>query len=419
MTMNPKRRRVHDKLAGMPGVRRVRRPVSPGDVDEFDLYYVRTGRKSIHPLVILPGGPGVASMRLYKGLRRRFAAAGLDVIMIEHRGVGMSRHDDSGADLPAQALTVDQVVDDVAAVLDDAHVDSAVIYGTSYGTYIAAGVGVRHPGRVRAMILDSPLLSRDDIVDVRDAIRRLLLHGDDPETAALAPKVRRLVDEGVMTPSGAQVAAMFFGHGGTELLDRQLDLLLDGRTMLWQSMLRFGAILARKAPYRFETDLVSRIALRELDYAPAPDGLPLDPAVAIREMLPQTVPFEAEPYDLVAEMPKFGWPTVVISGGRDLVTPPAVAQRIASLVPDSVLLSLPTMAHGALDFREAAALAVAQAVCRGELDGLAERAAALDALPERTGMRLLWKTVRVAATAERALPVVRRADAKAPDSGPN
>ncbi|OBF86399.1 alpha/beta hydrolase [Mycobacterium sp. 852002-51163_SCH5372311] len=407
MTMNAKRPRVHDKLAGMPGVRPVRRPVSPGSVDEFDLYYVRTGRKSAHPLVILPGGPGVASMRLYKGLRRRFAAAGLDVIMIEHRGVGMSRHDDAGADLPPQALTVDQVVDDVAAVLDDAHVESAVVYGTSYGTYIAAGLGVRHPGRVRAMILDSPLLSRDDIVHVRDAIRGLLLHGDHPETAALAPKVRRLVDEGVMTPSGGQIAARFYGYGGIDLLDRQLDLLLTGRTILWQSMIRFGAILGRKAPYRFETDLVNRIALRELDYAPKPDGLPLDPAVAMREMIPQTAPFEAEPYDLVAEMPKFGWPTVVISGGRDLVTPPAVAERIASLVPYSVLLTLPTMAHGALDFREAAALAVAEAVCAGEFDGLAERAAALDALPERPVMRVLWKTIRWAATAERALPIVR------------
>ena len=167
MTMNAKRRRVQEKLAKLPGVRPVRRPISPDSDEEFDLYYVRSGRKSAHPLVIIPGGPGVASVQMYRGLRRRAAAAGLDVIMIEHRGVGMSRHDDSGANLPPEALTVNQVVDDVAAVLDDAHVDSAVIYGTSYGTYIAAGVGVRHPGRVRAMILDSPLLSRHDIVIVR------------------------------------------------------------------------------------------------------------------------------------------------------------------------------------------------------------------------------------------------------------
>lgn len=46
MTMTPKRRRVHDKLASLPGVRAVRRPVSPGGDDEFDLFYVSTGRRS-------------------------------------------------------------------------------------------------------------------------------------------------------------------------------------------------------------------------------------------------------------------------------------------------------------------------------------------------------------------------------------
>ncbi|KZS76877.1 alpha/beta hydrolase [Mycobacterium kansasii] len=408
MTMNAKRRRVHEKLAKLPGVRPVRRPVSPGSDDEFDLYYVRTGRKSAHPLVIIPGGPGVASMRLYQGLRRRAAAAGLDVIMIEHRGVGMSRHDGSGADLPPEALTIDQVVDDVAAVLDDAHVDSAVAYGTSYGTYIAAGLGVRHPGRVKAMILDSPVLSRHDIALARDAIRRLLLKGDSPETAALAPKVRRLVDSGVMTASAAQVAAAIYGYGGAKLLGRQLDLLLDGRTMLWRGLCRITTAVNRKVPYRYENDLVSRIAFRELDYAAEPDGLPLDPAVAMRETLKATAAFESEPYDLVAEMPKFGWPTVVVAGGRDLITPPAVAERVASLVPDAVLVELPTMAHSALDFREPAALAIAAAVCRREHHRLIGQAPMLDAMPARAPVRLLWKAIDMAAAAEAAVLPARR-----------
>lgn len=404
MTMGAKRRRVHDKLAGMPGVRWVRRPVSPGSADEFDLFYIRTGRRSAHPLVIIPGGPGVASVQMYKGLRRRAVAAGLDVIMIEHRGVGMSRHDDSGADLPPPAFTVDQVVDDVAAVLDDAHVDSAVIYGTSYGTYIAAGVGVRHPGRVRAMILDSPLLSRHDIVIARRTIRRLLLKGDSPETAPLAPKVRKLIDAGVMTASAGQVAAAIYGHGGATLLDRQLDLLLDGRNMLWRLISRFAS--TRKLPYRYEEDLVSRIAFRELDYAAEPDGLPLDPAVAEREKRTEMSPFEDEPYDLVAEMPNFKWPTVVISGGRDLITPRAVAERVALLVPDALLLALPTMAHSALDFREPAALAIACAVSGGEVDGLADQTRALDGLPPRPALRLFWKAIEAAAIAESALTAV-------------
>ncbi len=406
MTMNAKRRRAHQKLAGLPGVRPVRRSVSPDGPEQFDLYYVRAGRKSAHPLVIIPGGPGVASVQMYKGLRRRAAVAGLDVIMIEHRGVGMSRHDDSGADLPPSALTVNQVVDDVAAVLDDAHVETAVVYGTSYGTYIAAGVGVRHPARVRAMILDSPLLSAADIVLVREAVRALLWNGDSPETAALAPKVRKLADAGVMTASAAEIAARIYGYGGAALLDRQLDLLLDGRTVLWGALSRFTDIVNRKIPYRFEPDLVARIAFRELDYAAEPDGLPLDPAVAARETLTEIAAFEAEPFDLMTEMPKFGWPTVVISGGRDLVTPPAVAWRIVSLLPDGLLLTLPTMGHSAIDFREPAALAVAAAVCRGAFDGLADQAATLDAIPARPGMRMLWGAIAVAATAEGALPAI-------------
>jgi pimeloyl-ACP methyl ester carboxylesterase len=403
MTMNAKRSRVQEKLAGLPGVRPVRRPISPDSVEEFDLYYVRAGRKSTHPLVIIPGGPGVASVQIYKGLRRRAAAAGLDVIMIEHRGVGMSRHDDSGADLPPEAMTVNQVVDDVAAVLDDAHADSAVIYGASYGTYIASGIGVRHPNRVRAMVLDSPLLSRHDIVFVRRAIRRLLLRGDSPETAELAAKMRKLVDAGVMTAAATQVVATVYGYGGTDLLERQLDLLLDGRKLLWWALSRFTTL--SNLPFRYEEDLVSRIAFRELNYAAQPDGLPLDPSVAERAARTQTVTFEDEPYDLAAEMPNFSWPTAVVSGGRDLITPPAVAERVASLLPNAVLLQLPSMAHSALDFREPVALASAQAVWHGDLDRLTAQASALDELPARREVRLLWKAIEMTAAVEGALPV--------------
>jgi pimeloyl-ACP methyl ester carboxylesterase len=132
MTMNAARRRAHDKLAALPGVRPIRRPVRRGGDQQFDVYYVRTGRKSAHPLVIIPGGPGAASIALYRAFRRHAAVEGLDVIMVEHRGVGLSRHDDAGRDLPPEALSIDEAVDDVAAVLDDAQVDQAIVYGTSY-----------------------------------------------------------------------------------------------------------------------------------------------------------------------------------------------------------------------------------------------------------------------------------------------
>ncbi len=406
MTLNEKRRRAHDKLAALPGVRPIRRPVTPTGTDHFDLYYVRTGRKTRHPLVIIPGGPGAASVALYRGLRRRAAAEGLDVIMIEHRGVGMSRHDDDGADLPPEALTIEQVVDDVAAVLDDAQVDSAVIYGTSYGTYIAAGVGVRHPSRVFAMILDSPLLAGDDIEVVRQTVRSVLWEGRQPDTEELADKVRRLAEEGVMTPAAAQLAAAVYGLGGARLLDRQLDLLLSGRSLVWTAMGHFGELMVdRKAPYRNEADLVGRIGYRELNYAADPDGLPLDPAVAMRDSAPGEPPqFEAEPFDLVTEMPKFTWPTVVISGGRDLITPPAVAERIAELIPNSVLVRLPSTGHSVLDTKERAALRIAEAVSIGRIDTLRQQEAALDAMPSRPAVRLMVSAMAAAARVEAALP---------------
>lgn len=406
MTLNHKRRGVHEKLAALPGVRPVRRPVIPGGAAEFDLYYVRTGRKSKHPLVIIPGGPGAASIALYRGLRRRAAVEGLDVIMVEHRGVGMSRHDDSGADLPSEALTIEQVVDDVAAVLDDAQVASAVIYGTSYGTYIAAGLGVRHPGRVHAMILDSPLLTGDDFELVRETLRSVLWQGRDPDTTDLADKIRRLVDDGVMTPTAAQLAAAVYEFGGPSLLNRQLDLLLGGRRLLWTAMDRVGhQVVGRKAPYRNETDLVGRIGFRELNYAGTPDGLPLDPAVAMRESATGDAPaFEAEPFDLVAEMPKFTWPTVVISGGRDLTTPATVAERIAKLVPGAVLVRLPTTGHSALDTKERAALRIATVVSAGRTDTLEAQATALDAVPTRPAVRLMVSALTAAACIEGALP---------------
>ena len=405
MTLGPKRRRAHNRLAARPGVRSVRRPVGSAGTETFDLFYIRTGTPGSHPLVIVPGGPGMASIGHYQGLRRRAGEAGLDVIMVEHRGVGMSRHDDTGVDLPAAALTIEQAVDDIAAVLDAEEVRTAVVYGTSYGSYLAAGMGVRHPARVRAMILDSPLLNRDDIEIVRRELRDLLWHGHHPATAELAAKVRRLADDGAMTPADAQLAATLYGFGGVELLHRLLDLLLDDRPLLWTTMSRIEQAATRKMPYRNEADLVGPIGFRELNFHGIPDGLPLDPAVAMRESAPgEPPPFEGEPFDLATAMPDFCWPTVVISGGRDLTTPPAVADRVAELLPDAALVVLPTAGHSILDTREQAALRIAAGVCAGRSEDLPAAGMDLDQLPVRPELWLMGSAIEVAARIEAMLP---------------
>lgn len=82
-------------------------------------------------------------------------------------------------------------------------------------------------------------------------------------------------------------------------------------------------------------------------------------------------------------MPKFSWPTVVISGGRDLTTPPEVADRVAELIPRSVLVRLETTGHSVLDSKERAALRIMSTVAAGRAVTLPAQAAALDAMPAR------------------------------------
>jgi pimeloyl-ACP methyl ester carboxylesterase len=255
------------------------------------------------------------------------------------------------------------------------------------------------------MILDSPVLSAHDIDAVREATRRLLWDGDTPETADLAPKVRKLVNQEMLSPAATQLAAAVYGFAGPAVLRRQLDLLLAGRRGLW-SVLDRGArfLFERKAPYRHEPDLVGRIGYRELNYAAVPDGKPLDPAIAFREFATDTVEFETEPFDLIDEMPKFSWPTVVISGGRDLITPPAVARRIASLVPGAVLVDLVSAGHSIIDLRERAALDIVKATYDGTIAGLPARAKKLDSTPGGLGIRLLIWGIAAAAAVEKALP---------------
>ena len=180
------------------------------------------------------------------------------------------------------------------------------------------------------------------------------------------PRCDKLVGDGVLTPEAGQLTAAVYGFVGPAVLTRQLDLLLRGRRGLWTVLDHASRFLFdRKAPYRHEPDLVGRIGFRELNYGAVPDGKPLDPAVAFREFATQPLEFEAEPYDLTAEMPKFSWPTVVISGGRDLITPRSVAEEIVSLIPDSVLVELATAGHSAIDVRERAALDIVEAVYDG------------------------------------------------------
>lgn len=120
--------------AALPGQGTVRRPLSRARA--LDLRYVRSGPVTEEPVLVIPGGLGLASVPPYAGLRARTSRIGVDVLMVEHRGVGLSRRDTDGKDLLPEDLTVDAVVDDLLAVLDAFGAPHALVYGSSYGAYL-------------------------------------------------------------------------------------------------------------------------------------------------------------------------------------------------------------------------------------------------------------------------------------------
>ncbi|KXO92185.1 prolyl aminopeptidase [Tsukamurella pulmonis] len=386
---------------------RIRRPAG----DTFvDIAYARPAPSNPIPLVVLPGGPGLGSLVPYRGFRRRAAARGFDVVMMEHRGVGLSRLDVDGADLPRASVTIAAVVDDLAAVLDHAGIERAVIYGCSYGTSLAQVFGARHPQRVAGMVLDSTVLDVEgDLALTRAHRRALLLTG----SGRLPGLIRALIEDGtVPVDEIGHVAQVVYEFSGPAVLARLLRARAQGRGVrVWRRLVELGGEETSGSGRRFviEPDLVEGIAHGELGASHAPDGLPLDPQAAfVRDRAPA---FHGEPEDLPARLPGFTWPTAVVSGERDLRTPRPVAERTVALLPDGVLVPLADTGHSALDTHRLAALIAARAVAQGDHARLPDLAGAIADLPREGASRLLGPAIRAGLAADLALPggAVKRA----------
>ncbi|MCA3255475.1 MAG: alpha/beta fold hydrolase, partial [Alphaproteobacteria bacterium] len=129
--------------------------------------------------VIAPNIGGPAASTAFAGLFRDeiFPHNRLshDLLIFDYRGFGRSAplicETDSLTDItPAQAkscadrlgvrandLSAAAAADDLAAVMDAMGIARATIYGFSYGTYFTQAFGLKHPARVEALVLDSPL----------------------------------------------------------------------------------------------------------------------------------------------------------------------------------------------------------------------------------------------------------------------
>jgi pimeloyl-ACP methyl ester carboxylesterase len=201
-------------------------------------------------------------------------AADRRVIVVDPRGSGASS-------VPDAPYTPQLVAGDARAVLDAAGIEQADVLGLSMGGCIAQQLAIRHPERVRSLILLSTLARPDDWFTRLIGFRRLLT-----EQLGLARQ-----------------------------LDLALCLLLSPQTFAERPDLvaRLEGTMQKSAPS--ETAY-----LRQLDYVLAHDAQDALAAVQV--------------------------PALVVTGERDLLTPPTLARPLAAALPNARLVLSEQGSHG-------------------------------------------------------------------------
>ncbi|HEY1312975.1 MAG TPA: alpha/beta hydrolase, partial [Steroidobacteraceae bacterium] len=150
--------------------------VVPGRISIYFEYYPPIGPgPASNTLVATEGGPGYSTtesradyLTLFGPLRQRRA-----VLLMDNRGTGQSGAIDCHELQTAEKMTIELIAacgrslgdraplystayasDDLAAILDALEIGRIDMYGDSYGTYLEQVFAVRHPARLRAIVLD-------------------------------------------------------------------------------------------------------------------------------------------------------------------------------------------------------------------------------------------------------------------------
>jgi len=105
------------------------------------LYWESTGTG---PPVLLIHGLGLSGGAWWRTVAA--LAPRMRVITFDHRGIGRSE-----ALLPA--FTTEAMADDAVAILDELGIERAHVYGLSLGGMVAQQLALRHPRRVRTLVL--------------------------------------------------------------------------------------------------------------------------------------------------------------------------------------------------------------------------------------------------------------------------
>ena len=225
------------------------------------------------PVVLLHGFP--LDHTMWSGQDK--LAEAVRLIVPDQRGFGAS-----GGAVPE---SIAQLADDVVALLDALHVvEPAVICGLSMGGYVAEHVAVRHPGRVRALVL----------VDTK-------LEADTPEARAARAKLAATVE-----------------RVGQEAVAEAMIPNLLARSEV-----------ARANPSR---PLIEEQLRRTIHATPVETITAALAALAAR-------------HDMVEPMRAVAVPVLLVVGEEDTITPPECMERAERVLQRPRLLIMPRCGH--------------------------------------------------------------------------
>lgn len=238
--------------------------------DETELCYESTGAGAP---VLLVMGLGMTATGWWRTLP--VLARSLRVIAFDNRGVGRSGR-------PSGPYSVAQMVDDAIAVLDAADEASAHVYGISLGGMVAQELALRHPDRVRSLVL------------------------------------------GATTPGGERAVAV----DADALAFFELRGRLDAETAVWASVpYNYGPATRRAGGERIAADIAQRLRF------------PIEPAPYQAQLA------AAMGHDAGDRLAGIDAPTLVVHGEADRMIAPANAALLARAIPGAQVQTWPGAGH--------------------------------------------------------------------------
>ncbi len=238
---------------------------------DAELYFESTGAGAPVLLVMGLGMNATGWWRTVPVLER----AGLRALAFDNRGVGRSS-------IPPGPYSVAQMADDCVAVLDAAGESSAHVYGISLGGMIAQELVLRHPERVRSLVLGATTPGGRRAVPLADDVR-----------AFFARRAEMPAEEGV-----------------------------------WASVpYNYGPATRASGAQRIGEDIAQR-----LRFPVTPEGYTAQLAAAL----------DHSALDRLAEIRA---PALVVHGTADVMVPPGNGELLAEAIAGAELLLLPEAGH--------------------------------------------------------------------------